>query len=214
MVGIEAGEVEPVATAHGIEAVVLGIGRHPKAGGQHEHVDLTNAAVERLHTGGGDPLDRLGDQLYVWLVERPQIAVRDRWPLAADLVIGCQTPASLAIADLAVPDVAPEPAAQTGDPAKLVVVDDETYQPGLYGPGRVHVDGPLDGREPAVERLHPPWDARVELGADPDRGALIDIKPSHLPSDLGHDLDRARAGPDHGRALARKLDRVIPSRGP
>src|SRR5579884_154018 len=201
MVGIEAGEVEPVATAHGIEAVVLGIGRHPKAGGQHEHVDLTNAAVERLHTGGGDPLDRLGDQLYVWLVERPQIAVRDRWPLAADLVIGCQSPAELAIADLAVPDVAPEPAAQAGDPAELVVVDDQAHQPGLDRSCRVRVDGPMDGREPAVERLDPARSARVDLGADPDRRALIDVKPSHVPSDLGHDLDRARASPDHSRAL-------------
>ena len=68
--------------------------------------------------------------------------------------------------------------------------------------GKTPVEGLLD----AAQRTGAPGD-------DPRRGALEEVKLGDLGLDLGDELDRARAGADHGDALAGEVVVVVPARG-
>jgi hypothetical protein len=53
----------------------------------------------------------------------------------------------------------------------------------------------------------------VESGDGPGRGALIDRHALDVRLDRRHHLDRTASGPDHGDALAGKIDIVAPLGG-
>ena len=71
----------------------------------------------------------------------------------------------------------------------------------------------LQRREAVVEALLEAADLAVRVRHDPRRGALDHVHLRGLLLDLGHELDRRRAGADGGHALAAEVVVVVPAGG-
>ena len=66
------------------------------------------------------------------------------------------------------------------------------------------------GRKASEHGLLPGRVQAVELRHDPGRRALVDRRRGRDLGDLGNELDRARAGPDHRDPLTGQVDVVVP----
>ena len=146
------------------------------------------------------------DELDVRPLERRQVVRAEQDALASERVVRpCLAP-DLGVAQLPAHE---QRRAQPPDPPDRPRVADHHRQ--RLG---VVVD------EPPPERLHPghvpdrrPHHRRVGAVAprqEPVAGPLEHVQPRRSLRDLRHELDRARAGPDHRHALAGQVERVVP----
>ena len=74
--------------------------RRLEPGGEHEHVELVQPAVDGPHAVGLDPVDRVGHQLGVGPLDRVVEVRRDDQALAPGAVVGPQLLAQLGSATL------------------------------------------------------------------------------------------------------------------
>ena len=199
------GQGAPVATLHVLRDRLLG---RVEAGGHDDRVDLALGAVGRHDAGRGDRADPVGDQVDVVGVEGRVVVVGDQDALAADLEVRRDRLAQGRVGDAA-RDVLQRQLLRRGGQLR---VDREARDEALASPVDARAVGPLHERDvPEGE----PLDAGVVAVVarhHPGSGALVDVEVRDLLGDLGHDLDRRRAGADHRDALAGQVVVVVPAR--
>ena len=135
------------------------------------------------------------------------VGVRQQDPLAADLEVGREPGAQVGVVDAAL-EVAQRQ--QLGGLRELRLPG-ERRDVGLATPvDRLPVD-PLQRRQVAEREPLGPRVAPVVAGEDVRRRPLVDVEVADRARDLRHDLDRRRAGADHGDPLAGEVDVVVPA---
>ena len=136
----------------------------------------------------GDPGDGIGDQIDVVPVERTEVGVGERRPLATECICWSELFAELAILDL----ICEVPAADLLDAADQErqprVVDHPGSEDEVGEHRRDHADCVLRERHSLKHSLHPFRDGSVELRHHPDGCALVDVQVRGPLGQLRHEL--------------------------
>jgi len=177
-----------------------------EAGAVDQAVHLMTRAVGRHDRVRFDARDAGRHDADIAARQRRVIVVRDQHALAAERVVGRDRAAQRRVRHLLADMAQCELLHVLHQPR----MDREAEHARFEHPVEAAAHELLRERQRAEQPLFEPREAAVGLRHDPRRRALEQRERLHARRDLRHELDRARAGADHGDALAFERIRVIP----
>ena len=181
--------------------------RGTEAGAVDDHVGGVGRAVGGDHAVRDDPLDPLGDQLHVRPGQGRVPVVGEHHPLAAHHVVRHAPGAQLGVGDRGA-ELAPPHRHRRG---QQLGRQDEAAGEQLAVEEDAQPFGLAHGRHPVEQGQLAVPVGPVGLGQHVRGAALVDVDVGGHLGDLGHELDGAGPGADHGHPPAGQVDLVVPA---